>query len=418
MIALGVLAAVALRAGAEISSAQVPAPGPPRDRAIAELHGRAEGAAPGSHEAGVLAGELERFGSAYLAEGDTGRASELLSEAYALDEENGLVLAELTLCYLRAEEFDAARFYLRRAQERVTHAPPEIYGVLGDVYFGLHRLDDAVFAWEDFVRFGGSDPALLSRLARARQELAVSRGQRSLTLDHFTLYADPGVDEGIVEAAGADLEAAYPWQSELLGAGLAGRQVVVLYGGRAYFSLVSVPDWSSGLFDGKIRISVEPGVETSGALAAVLRHELAHALLRQSAGDRLPGWFHEGLAQWCEGRRIPVREIREAVGPRASASAQDLNRALSGRRTRAAARSSYSQALSIVEYLVAAHGPGAISCLVEATASRGSFGDALISETGLSEEELFARWRRWAQLPRNTRSAASGSPTSIPRSES
>ena len=396
----------------------VPAPGPARDRAIVELHRRAEGVAPGSREAALLAGELERFGSAYLADGDTGRASELLSEAYALDEENGLVLAELTLCDLRAEDFDAARFYLRRAEERVAHAPPEIYGILGDVYFGLHRLDDAIFAWEDFVRFGGSDPAVLARLSHAREELAVSRGQRSLTLDHFTLYADPAVDEGVVEAAGADLEAAYTGQTELLGAGPAGRQVVVLYGGRAYFSLISVPDWSSGLFDGKIRISVEPGIETSGALAGVLRHELAHALLRRRAGDRLPGWFHEGLAQWCEGRRIPVREIRDTVGPRAAASAQELNRALSGRRTRAAARASYSQALSLVEYLVAAHGPGAIACLVETTARRGAFGEALISETGLSEEELFTRWRTWAHLPRPSRSTASSGPTSTPRSES
>ena len=418
MIALGVLAAVVLRVAEEASSAQVPAPGPARDRAIAAVHGRAEGASPGSREAGLLAGELERFGSAYLAEGDAGRATELLSEAYALDEENGLVLAELTLCYLRAEDFDAARFYLRRAEERVAHAPPEIYGILGDAYFGLHRLDDAIVAWEDFVRFGGSDPALLARLARARDELAVSRGQRSLTLEHFTLYADPAVDEGVVQAAGADLEAAYAGQSELLGAGLAGRQVVVLYGGRAYFSLISVPEWSSGLFDGKIRISVEPGIEASGALAGVLRHELAHALLRQSAGDRLPGWFHEGLAQWCEGRRIPVPEIRETVGPRAAASAQDLNRALSGRRPRAAARASYAQALSLVEYLVAARGLGTIACLVETTARGGSFGDALVSETGLSEKELFAGWREWAQLPRPVRSTASSSPTSTPRSES
>jgi tetratricopeptide (TPR) repeat protein len=377
----------------------VPASGPARDRAVAALHGRAERATPGSAEAASVASGLEEIAAVYLAEGHTGRASELLSEAYALDEDNGLVLAELTLCYLRVEDFDAARFYLRRAEERVPRAPPEIYGVLGDVYFGLHRLDDAIVAWDEFVRLGGTDPGILARLARARDELAVSRGQRSETLDDFTIYADPGVGEDLVRAAGADLERAYAEQSEAFHRTLPGRQVVVLYSGRAFFSLVSVPDWSSGLFDGKIRISVDPGGTPPPALAGVLAHELAHAMLRRVSGDRLPAWFHEGLAQWSEGRRIPVREIRSAVGSAPARSLVALDGALSGRLARGAARAAYAQALSLVEYLVAVRGAGAIGCVLEAVAERGvGFGEALSSEADLSEAELFGDWRRWAGI--------------------
>lgn len=394
---LGLAAALAVAAPGALPEG-LPS-GAEREKAIAALHARAESAVPGSREAAEVAAGLERLGAAYLAEGDSGRASELLSESYALDESNGLVLAELTLCTLRAEDYDAARFYLRLAEERVSRAPPEIYAVLGDVYFGLHRLDDAVFAWEEWVRFGGSDPALLARLARAREELAVSRGQRSLALDHFTVFADPGVAEEVVRRAGADLEAAYAAQAAILGRELAARQVVVLYAGRSYFSLVSVPDWSSGLFDGKIRVSVETGAAPPETLSGVLAHELAHALIRQASGGRAPAWFHEGLAQWCEGKRLPVGEVRSAVGSEPAASAETLARRFSAKTNRSEARAAYAQALSLVEYLVAARGTGAVACVLARLAERAdTFAAALAAETGWSEAELFAGWRRWAGI--------------------
>ena len=368
-----------------------------RDRLVAGLHARAAFALPGSGEAKRVAGELERLGAAYLAEGDTGRASELLSEAYALDEGNGLILAELTLCHLRAGDPDAARFYLRLAEENVSRAPPEIYAVLGDAYLSLHRLPDAVTAWEEFLRFGGTDPAVLERLSRARDELAVSRGQRSLEFDHFTVFADPGVTPEMLRQAGESLEAASRAQEPLLGPPPAVRQVAVLYAGRAYFSLVSVPDWSSGLYDGKIRVGVESG-EVPWALAAVLAHELAHARIRQACGGRAPLWFHEGLAQWSEGRRATWGETREAARGDVAASAAALDRTFSRRLSRTAARSSYTQALSLVERLMAMRGEGAVACVLQRLARGDSFEDALAGETGMTEGELFASWKKWAGL--------------------
>jgi tetratricopeptide (TPR) repeat protein len=394
------LAALAYGAGAAGPPDPAPAPGSARDRAVAALHARAAIVLPGTRDASRVAEELARIGAAYLAEGQIPRASELLSEAYALDEANGLILAELTLCYLRAEDFDSARFYLRLAESRASRAPPEIYGVLGEVYFRLHRLEDAVSAWEESVRLGGSDPALLARLASARAELTVSRGQNSTSSEHFTVFADAVVGDDLLRRATADLEAAYAAQSELFGLRLdSGRQVVVLYAGRSYFSLVSVPDWSGGLFDGKVRVSVEPDATLPEALAAVLAHELAHALVRRAAGDRTPAWFHEGLAQWCEGRRIPARDVATAVRDRPAESVEALDRSFAAPLGRAQARASYAGALSLVEYLIAFRGTGAVACVLARLAGDGgTFAEALRAETELSEGELFAGWKRWAGL--------------------
>lgn len=367
-----------------------------RERAIAAIHRRAARVAPGTAEAARLSAELGGVGHGYLEEGQYGRAIELLSEAYGLDEENGLVLSELTLAHVRVEDFDAARFYLQLAEERVASAPPEIYGVLGEIYYSLNRLDDAVLAWSEFARFGGQDPVQLRRLLRARDELALTRGQRSFSGDHFSIFADPDVPDAMVRLAGEDLEAAYVRESVFFGTRLSGPQIVVLYAGRSYFSLLSVPDWVSGVFDGKIRVCVEPREGAERALSAVLTHELAHALIRQSSRDRAPGWLHEGLSQWWEGRRLPHSEVKAILAKKAPPSLEALEATLRQKLDRAAARASYASALSVVEYLMAIRGEGVVGCVLASLGGGRPFADALREEAGLSPAELYRKWRDWA----------------------
>lgn len=390
MIRLGALGLAAFALAGQGSP--VP-PDAQRESAIASIHRRASTVTPGTPGARQLARELSEIGRAYLGEGQAGRAVELLGEAYGLDEENGLVLAELTLAYVRLEDFDSARFYLRRAEERVALGPAEIFGVLGDVYDSLHRLEDAVTAWTEFVRLGGQDPAISRRLGRVRDEIALARGQRSLQSGHFSVFADPAVSEETLREAGAELEASYARQSALFGPRLFSSQVVVLHAGRAYFSLVSAPDWASGVYDGKIRVSVEAG--EPWAMEGVLNHELAHVMVRAASGGRAPGWLHEGLAQWQEGRRLPRRDFAAAAG-RTERSLAALESSFRGARDRAAARSAYAQSLSVVEYLAAIRGEGALACTVIRLGEGASLSRALSDEMGLSEEEIVAGWRKWA----------------------
>lgn len=369
-----------------------------REKAIAAIHRRAATVAPGTAEATRLGIELGGIGHTYLEQGENGRAIELLSEAYGLDEQNGLVLGELTLAYVRVQDFDSARFYLHMAEERVADAPPEIYGVLGEIYYALNRLDDAVLAWSEFARFGGQDPVRLRRLLRAQDELALARGQRSFAADHFSVFSDPEIPEDMIHRAAEDLEAAYLRESVFFGTQLPGPQIVVLYAGRSYFSLVSVPDWVSGIFDGKIRVCVEPREGAERALSAVLVHELAHALIRQSSRDRAPGWLHEGLAQWWEGRRLPRRDVKAVLGSKPARSIEALEASLRQQLDRSTARASYAQALSLVEYLMSVRGEGAFACVLARLGEGEALPDALREETGLSPEKLFGGWKAWAGI--------------------
>jgi tetratricopeptide (TPR) repeat protein len=393
LLLLAALAGLAPARAATRQSTGEPS-GSERDAAVAAILRRAERATPGAAEARTLAAELQRFGSGYLESGDAGRAIELLGEAYALDEGNGSALAGLTLAYAKAEDYDAAAFYLRLAEERGAAAPPETYASIGEIFYGLHRLEDAVVAWSEAARVGGQDPALLRRLARSRDELAAAHGQRAFSSENFALFADPAIPESVLRRAADDLEAAHRSQAAFFRTPLATRQVVVLYAGRAFFALASVPDWVSGVYDGKIRIALRESVDPE-PLSAVLAHELAHALIRQASSDRAPGWLHEGLAQWLEGRRISRDEARAEVRNRGAGSLEELESRFPRAMDRAQARALYAQSLSLVEYVVAQRGEGALACIVARLREGDTLADALRSEAALSPGDLFAGWRAW-----------------------
>jgi tetratricopeptide (TPR) repeat protein len=373
---------------------------PDRDleRRVSDLFRRAAGIPPGSAAAVSISKEFMHAGATYVSRGDPARGAELLERAFGLDVENGLALAELTLAYVRLENYETASYYLRLAEQQSARSPPEIYRILGDVYDSLHRLEDAALSWELFQRLGGDDPQTLRSLARVRRELSIASGQLSRGEKEFSFYWDPAISEATVARVAQRLSASYDEQSAFFGTRLPASQVVVLHAGRAYFSLVSVPEWVSGVFDGKIRVSIDSESGLTPDLESVLSHELAHAFIREASADRAPGWLHEGLAQWWEGKRIPVSEMRAEFRRHAPYSVEEMEGNLARRSDRTVARSNYVQSLAIVEYLFERHGGGAVACLVRDLGDGRTFAEALKIETGLTPDELFRRWKVWAKL--------------------
>jgi tetratricopeptide (TPR) repeat protein len=391
------LLGLALGLGSSARPEEIPEPAPRLAQELSALRRRSASVEPGTLRARELARDLGRIGHEYLEIGETGRAIELLEEAYGWDEEDGLVLANLTLAYVREENYPFARFYLELAEQRAAQAPPEAYATLGDVYYALNRLDDAVLAWEQFERLEGNDPGLLKRLARARQEMSLSRGQRLLEEQGFAIYSDEAIAPEIAVNVADRLAESHRHQSRFFGTSLEDAQVVVLYAGRAYFSLVSVPDWVGGVFDGKIRVSMDPALGMTPDLERVLVHELGHALVRKASADRAPGWLHEGLAQWVEGKRLLPHDFREVFsGGHKPSTLAEMEGSLGRRTERGAARALYAEALGLVEYVVQYRGEGAVLCLLQAVARGASIEEALKRETGWTGAELVAAWRNWA----------------------
>jgi hypothetical protein len=122
--------------------------------------------------------------------------------------------------------------------------------------------------------------------------------------------------------------------------------------------------------------------------------------MRQSSGDRAPGWLHEGVAQWLEGRRVTREEVRAGMRRHEARSLEELEGRFPGAMDRTQARALYAQSLSLVEYLMAQRGEGAVSCVIARLREGLSFAEALSEETALTPPELFAGWRRWVEAAR------------------
>lgn len=334
----------------------------------------------------------------YASRGETGRAAELLREASELDPDNGEILARLLLVHLQTDEPEFAREVIDEAAARtdLRLGPAALWEEAAEKLAAAHRIEDSIAAWELLELHGAASPGTSARLARARREAAATPGQRIRQGDRFTIYADAAIPDEVLVRAETHLEREYARQAEFFGGpALPSPQVVILYSGRRFFSLVSVPDWVSGVFDGKIRVSLEAGTGFSPEVASVLSHELAHAWIRFLGNDRAPGWLHEGLAQWCEGRRLPRHDLRASFASRPGLTLDQMEGNLERRSDFAAARTSYLEALGIVEFLVAARGEGALVCIVRDLGEGVALPEALSRETGLSGPELVSRWREW-----------------------
>jgi hypothetical protein len=78
--------------------------------------------------------------------------------------------------------------------------------------------------------------------------------------------------------------------------------------------LTGSPEWSAGLFDGKIRLPIGGLDQVDDRVRALLAHEFMHLIVREMAGDKTPFWLNEGLAELAarELRQIPFENLAEA----------------------------------------------------------------------------------------------------------
>lgn len=376
-----------------------PTAGAPANAPAARLEKlRSEERGPRPPSAASAAARREAIAADFLEQKEIGRAIEVLKEAAQIQPQSGRILARLALAYLDTGDFEFARAAVDAASGRadLEPGPGELWSEVAALFAAGNHLQDAIAAWELLERSGDAGPWVSSRIEWAKRELAVTPGQRLLQGERFAIYSDSGVSETLVTAIEEHLEREYERQRKFFGAGeLPGPQTVVLYGGRRFFSLVSVPDWVSGVFDGKIRISVESSSRFEREVASVLSHELAHAWIRFLSRDHAPGWLHEGLAQWCEGRRIPRKDFAAAFSRLPVFSLAEIEGNLGRRSDRAIARANYVESLGLVEYLAFTHGEGALVCLVRSL-SDAPIEDALKREVAMTPADLVARWRVWA----------------------
>ncbi|MDP6964098.1 MAG: tetratricopeptide repeat protein [Planctomycetota bacterium] len=157
-----------------------------------------------------------------------------------------------------------------------------------------------------------------------------------------------------------DLERAWSDISNHLGVSNQ-RRIVVLWLAKEDYQ-AQAPDWSLGVYDGRIRIVVDDYPESRPQLLATLKHELTHAILH-STGLRIPTFVQEGLAQMYEPRNVDL--VRKSYLHGELPELSELEGQWTSWQNVEQVQSAYAYSLSLCHFVRERYGQNAFVLLLE-----------------------------------------------------
>lgn len=136
---------------------------------------------------------------------------------------------------------------------------------------------------------------------------------------------------------------------------------------------------------------------TGASLRGVVAHELVHDLLDQFVaphGDRMPRWFHEGLAQFLAGDTYLGAREQDLVWRVTAGSLLSFGELRHEfPHATEAIRIAYAQSHSYVSWLIREYGLADLLAIAKATDELTSFERALVGRLGPSTLQLEDAWR-------------------------
>jgi len=296
------------------------------------------------------------------------------------------------------KNYDAARAELLAAGDR---AEPLAY--LGRISYDQGDLAGAVTLWQRALELNPELKGITGLIEKAERELPVEskmdKGYSSMFDLSFDAELPPGLSADVLDA----LESAYNSVGADLGHFPTARIPVLLYTKSDYGSVTAGPDWSGGLYDGKIRLPVGGVTRVTPLMRAIIFHEFTHVLIAELGHGNVPTWLNEGLAE-IQGRREftpAVRGSNPAVGGRLLPLST-----LSGAFTAMGgdeAALAYRQSHSMAQFMVSRYGWYAMREILRHLGERATIESAVaqaLSDWSLDLDAVMREWRE--SLPAET----------------
>lgn len=233
-------------------------------------------------------------------------AIRLLNEAVGHSDDPNL-LSLLGIAQERAGEWYDAEETLRLAMDRGAHDAMAFIS-LGRVYRERGDREGAVAMFQRAREIGAAGPEFDAMLGRLERELDAEWDFVEISTPHFRLSFAGGEDREAAHIVSSVLEDAYFAVGRKLDLFPEIPTEVVLYASEDFHTVTQTPDWTGGVYDGRIKLPVR-GITAGGdLLQRTLRHEYGHVLVTQLSGGHIPVWLNEGLAIWAEEEHEGDRE--------------------------------------------------------------------------------------------------------------
>ncbi len=301
---------------------------------------------------------LGRWAAKESALGHHQMALDLLQEAEQVDADQGMPAYWSARVLLRLGKRAQAREVLQKALQQfpqqvgLLRLSAELAVVEGDMALAVAQMEQALTLAPD-------SESLRQRLQQLRAEEEMFRTFLTDSTSHFESRFDSQDAQMVqwIPELQRDLEDAWADVVQTLGIQPEHRILVLWLDPERYQG--QAPDWSSGLYDGRVRIVVGDYPAEQETIRFTLRHELTHAALH-TLGTPVPTWLHEGMAQIAEGRQVEMarEELRSRLPLRIQPEDLDANWTAWEDRDKVA--QAYFYAMVFCDWLKQNYGPGVL----------------------------------------------------------
>jgi Flp pilus assembly protein TadD len=282
------------------------------------------GAAPVVPVRAQSAAELSEVGWKALERGEAGRAAKAFASALTQrPNEPVLLFGAAVAAELQGQTADAKPRLRRVLEVNPAFTPASL--LLGEILYREGNLERAIATYEAALKQAPGNPELVGRLSTWRGEADVHSTFIERRQDRFRVLFEGRSDASLAARATDTLTTAFWRIGQALGAYPSDPVQVMLYTDKQFRDITRAPEWSGGLYDGKIRVPVAGAARSPELFERVLTHELTHAMVTALAPRGVPSWLHEGVAQYLDGssvaaarrrltahgRRIPLDQLEE-----------------------------------------------------------------------------------------------------------
>lgn len=199
---------------------------------------------------------------------------------------------------------------------------------------------------------------------------------RHTLTQHFEIYSE--IDDSQSEWVGEVIESEWSRLTQYFGLNLLKPIEVVIYERTHLGGAAAEVDWVSASYNGKLRIPAsqipESLSEVPPGFAQLMSHELTHALLDKGIGQDIPVWFHEGMAQYMEGRRF--EQIKHHLVGQSIPTLEQLNRPFLEVQEQSEVSKRYSLSLAMVEQIIEDSSEESFQNLISLGSQNSSFQEA------------------------------------------
>ncbi len=316
------------------------------------------------------------------------------------------VMRGIALYY--AKFLDAAQNELERARGLGGDSHDILY-YLARIQYDMGNLESAVDFIDKALLLKPDFKAATEMAAKVRRELSVEKSMDKGYSSRFVISYDAELKSGLTGDILSALEDAYSTVGRDLGIFPTSRISVILYTKKDYRLVTEGPDWSGGLYDGKIRLPVGGADALSIQLKAVLFHEYTHVVIQEITNGNCPTWLNEGLAE-LQGRKLlnhPLPELGRAARQGKFPSFSQMEKGFTSLGAKEAALA-YQQSYSIVNFMVSSYGWPKVTELLQRLGSGESISVAMkkvMGDFGLDYEGVVAEWKSYMKKEFGSRDA-------------